>query len=123
MLKEKLQLLRTSKKLSQTKVASLLCITRQAYNNYETGIREPSIETVNQLANLFDVSTDYLLGREDEQKKIRSSEEERILDLLENDSNLRKLIDAAARLTPSERAILAGYVDAQAQELSKKPLE
>ena len=35
----------------------------QTYANYEYGRREPDFETTKKLANLFNVSTDYLLGR------------------------------------------------------------
>lgn len=65
MLKDKLVELRTKKGLSQSQMAKLLNITRQAYNHYETGIRIPTAEGLNLIADIFDVSTDHLLGRED----------------------------------------------------------
>ncbi len=54
--------LRKQNKYTQTDVANLLGLTQQRYNHYETGRREPDSETLTQLAKLFNVSTDYLLG-------------------------------------------------------------
>lgn len=66
MLKDVLKLERQKAGMSQADVAKCLKITRQAYNNYETGIREPSFEIINTLAELFGVTVDYLLGREEQ---------------------------------------------------------
>ncbi len=66
MFKERLSKCRQDKNMSQTAVAEKLSITRQAYNHYETGQRQPTQETLSQLADLFGVSVDYLLGRTDE---------------------------------------------------------
>lgn len=59
----KLRELRTAQNKSQQDIANILGITRQAYNNYELGYREPSNEMLLKLADYFDVSLDYLLGR------------------------------------------------------------
>lgn len=59
-----LRLLRKQKKMTQQDVANHLVCTPGVYSRYETGAREPSIETLIILANLFDVSVDYLIGRQ-----------------------------------------------------------
>ena len=48
---------------SQQEIANYLGITRQAYNHYETGKREPDNSTLVKLSSFFSVSTDYLLGK------------------------------------------------------------
>lgn len=58
--------LRKSKKLTQSDVAFKLGVSRQAYANYEKGSREPDFKTLERMAEYFNVSTDYLLGREQE---------------------------------------------------------
>jgi len=63
MFMERLRLLRKEAGLSQQMMADALGISRQAYSNYEAGNREPSYETALQLADYFNVTTDYLLGR------------------------------------------------------------
>lgn len=73
MLCVRLRELRQEKKLSQADVAEFLQISRQAYNFYETGKREPDNETLQKLASFFNVSTDYLLGRTDERNPGTSS--------------------------------------------------
>lgn len=61
---ERLTNLRESKGWSKTYVAKAIGLSSmQTYANYEYGRREPDFSTVNKLANLFNVSTDYLLGR------------------------------------------------------------
>ena len=58
----KLQQLRYEQNLSQEDVAKVLNITRQGYSRYERGEREANYETLCKLAELFNVSIDYLLG-------------------------------------------------------------
>lgn len=49
--------------LTQTKVAAELQITQSAYAKYELGTVEPNINTIEKIADLYDVSTDWLFGR------------------------------------------------------------
>ena len=58
-----LKLLRTSKKLTQAEMGKILNITGATYNGYETEKYEPTINTLCQLADYFNVSLDYLVGR------------------------------------------------------------
>ncbi len=62
---ERLRELRIQKGESQTEVANKLNISRQAYNFYENGQREPNHEVLLKLADYYNVTTDYLLGRSD----------------------------------------------------------
>ena len=48
--------------MTQEEVAEELHIKRVNLSNYETGRREPDLETLAQLANLYGVTTDWLLG-------------------------------------------------------------
>ncbi|OWA36737.1 hypothetical protein B9G55_01260 [Saccharibacillus sp. O16] len=59
----RLRKLRTEYKRSQQDVADFLGITRQGYGSYETGKTEPDHETLVKIADYFEVSTDYLMGR------------------------------------------------------------
>ena len=65
-LMERLVALRQESGLTQQIVAYDLGITTSAYANYEQGLREPSIETLVKMSDLFDVTVDYLLGLTDE---------------------------------------------------------
>nr|DAG52950.1 MAG TPA: repressor protein [Caudoviricetes sp.] len=44
-------------------MADLLCIGLRSYRNYESGDRSPSLDILVQIADILEVSTDYLLGR------------------------------------------------------------
>ena len=50
---------------TQREVAKFLGMTQPSYIRYENGKSEPSLENLVKLADIFDVSTDYLLGRTD----------------------------------------------------------
>lgn len=60
---ERLHELRKLNKLTQVSVAEYLDISQPSYIRYENGSAEPSYENLVKLADLFDVTTDYLLGR------------------------------------------------------------
>lgn len=55
--------IRKRKGFTQLEVAEQLNLSVQAYSNYEIGRREPDFETLKKLADLFNVSIDYILGR------------------------------------------------------------
>lgn len=60
----RLKKLRKANGLTQHQLANELGISQQAYARYESGDREPNIATLIELANYFDVSVDYLIGKE-----------------------------------------------------------
>lgn len=64
MIAEKIKFLREQKELTQADLAKKLNITRSSVNAWELGISVPSTQYIVELANLFSVSTDYLLGVE-----------------------------------------------------------
>lgn len=69
---ENLKILRQEFGLTQKQIASILNIKTNTYNQYEKGIREPKIEILKKLANYYNCSIDFVLGRnfvENEDKK------------------------------------------------------
>lgn len=73
-----LKKLRKKKEKTQYQIAKALGISRAAYNSYELGTREPSIEILIKLSQLFDVSIDYILTGKEHSK----SEVQYLFDLL-----------------------------------------
>lgn len=61
-----LKKIRMKRKLSQKQIAEELKISQQQYSKWEGGIITPNAETLVRLADYFDVSVDYLLGRKRE---------------------------------------------------------
>lgn len=59
----RLKELRKERDLTQTDVANALFLTQHGYSNYEVGRTEPNIETLCKLADYYNVTLDYLVGR------------------------------------------------------------
>lgn len=70
MIDETIRKLRESRNWSQADLANQLNITRAAVNAWETGISNPSIPILVKLAEVFKVTTDYLLGIDTTEKII-----------------------------------------------------
>ena len=65
---ERLRILRESKGKYQKDIAEILNMKQQQYQRYENGITEMSISLLNILADYYDTSIDYIIGRTDEKK-------------------------------------------------------
>lgn len=65
MVADRIKSLRESKNYTQTDLAKQLGITRSSVNAWEMGISVPSTQYIVELASIFKVSTDYLLGVHD----------------------------------------------------------
>ena len=63
---QRLRKLRENKKITQKELSKILNVSESAIGMYERGEREPNFETVDKIANFFNVPTDYLLGRTDD---------------------------------------------------------
>ena len=63
---DRIKEIRKSRKLTQVQVATGINISEQAYQKYEYGKREPGIAFAIALADYFNVSLDYLVGRSDD---------------------------------------------------------
>ena len=62
-LAQRLKQCRKNKGYSQRQVAIYCDITENAYQNYELMLREPKLEILIRIADLYNVSLDYLTGR------------------------------------------------------------
>ena len=60
----RLREIREAKGMSQIEAAKQLNVSRQSYNFYENGKRDPDTQTLQRMAEFFNVSVDYLLGRD-----------------------------------------------------------
>ena len=61
--------LRLSKGMTQPELAKSLGLIKQRVNNWEIGVSLPSLEMAVELADYFEISLDYLVGRSDEREK------------------------------------------------------
>lgn len=76
MLGKRLKILRSEKKITQEELGKVVNVTKVSISGYENGNRTPDTETLQKLADFFNVSTDYLLGRSDEPRPLPNKETE-----------------------------------------------
>ena len=66
---DRLQELKKQKNVMQKTVADEVGVSLRAYQYYETGTNEPTLSVLVRIADYFDVSLDYLVGRSDNPKR------------------------------------------------------
>ncbi|MBY6898071.1 helix-turn-helix domain-containing protein [Clostridium botulinum] len=82
---DRLKELREEKEMTQEELGKLLNVSRQTISGYEAGAIEPSISNLVKLANIFNVSLDYLLCRTKERYNLNLKDKknkELLLDLI-----------------------------------------
>jgi len=65
---QRLKKLRIDGGLTQAELANKVDAYQSKYRNWETDLHEPDIATINKIADIFGVTADWLLGREDSDK-------------------------------------------------------
>ena len=71
--------IRMRRGLTQSEVASALGVSSVVYSRYETGTRQPSIDAIIQMADIFGCSVDHLLGRLSIEESTLSDYEQKML--------------------------------------------
>ena len=124
---DNLKRLRKEKKLNQSDLAAYFGIGRTAVTSWENGSTIPNIEVLDKLADIFDISTDDLLGRKpaiDRYK--RNADTLRLLECYEklNDIGKREAIKRVAELNmiPQYSAVEMA-IAAHADKIDDKELE
>ncbi len=104
-----LQEVRKSRNLTQKQVAEDNKINVATYCTYETGRYEPDIETLKKIADYFDVSLDYLCGRQNKN----------IVPLDSLSEPKRQVIQELRALTDDQALMLLGYI----ARIKERPIE
>lgn len=87
MLGTRLKHLRKRNNKTQQDIADMLCVTRPTYTAYEVEKRKPDYDILCKIADYYDVSTDYLLGRTDNEYNNLSEKQKQVVDFfLERES-------------------------------------
>ena len=102
---ENLRSLRESFKLSQQKLADQFDLAQSQIQSYETGAYEPDISTLKALADYFDTSIDYIVGRTNIRHNIEPLE---TYEIYETEKNL---LERYRLLLPNQRASLSMFID------------
>ncbi len=102
---ERIKVLQETKNISNKAIAELLHVASNTVSGYVNDKSEMTFESLVKLADLFDVSTDYLLGRTDVPEiPLRLSEPE------------RRLILELRTLNPDQKAVAAQSVRFMAEQ-------
>lgn len=105
--------LRKKKGLTAASFAKILGVPTATYNNYEDGTSKPKYEKLLQIADFYEVSTDYLLGRVDEPQSEDLSD---FLKEMQLDSATRAIICAFAELDRDQREVFIKTMKELSQE-------
>lgn len=112
----KLKELRKLNNLTQTQIAEILGISKTGYASWEQQRTEPDIKTLKKLADFYNCSIDYLVGREQEDNTI----------IVNNDLNdiELKLLSDFRKLNDRTQNLVIGYINGllQAPNLTYKKL-
>ena len=102
---ENLRKLRESHKISQQKLADQFDLAQSQIQSYETGAYEPDISTLKQLADYFETSVDFLIGRTDVRRKIEPVEEYSL------NGEEKEFVNRFRLLLPKQRRSLSLFLD------------
>lgn len=115
-----LKLLRAEKHMSQQELADALGISKSAINMYERGERQPNFETLETIADYFNVDMDYLLGRTTKTTKVLSPAEDtgyylnkqsaEMADFLFQNPEYKVLFDASRKVKPEDIQFVADMI-------------
>lgn len=107
---DRLKKCRTDRNLTQAQLADILNVKQSTVGNWESGAREPDFEMLKVLADLFGVTSDYLIAKEDTEKDIAS---------LTDEQWERDMIQDAKKLSPERRNEVKNFLAYQVQQESQ----
>ena len=111
-----LKLLRSERKMLQKELAVMLKVSCGTVSNYENGVHFPDEEILGQIADIFEVSADFLLGRTTLRYPLNILNKE-----IDSDYPLSTMVDKIVSLDPEQQAGLRQYVDYLDSLKNKQP--
>lgn len=79
-----LKLLRKQHNLSQKEIGNIFHASQNTVSQRENGTRKPSYDIIQEIADYFDVSVDYLLGRQEQLPELNSKDKREIQEILDD---------------------------------------
>lgn len=104
--------LRTEKELSQDKIANELEVSQSLVNNWETYRSTPSPEMLEYIADYFEVSTDYLIGRTNDRRYYLPNEK--------NTELVNKLYDLVKDMSEDKQKIIYAVTKSVMDEIDNQ---
>lgn len=114
MFKTRLKECRSNANLSQNALAKLLSVSQQTIGSWETGRTSPPLDLIPSIAELFNVSADYLLGREEEPEQTKKPADGELSELSKNKKEILNLLD---QVDPQKRDVVDLAVRALIQSI------
>ena len=112
-----LRKLRTNRGIRQKELAFILNLSTGTVSNYENGVHCPDFETLCKIADYFNTTTDYLLGRDSNPSRI--SLDNLLCQPFTEKHTLLELLTALNRLSPLEKRLVFGLVKCLGKETQK----
>lgn len=111
-----LKKLRKAANLTQEQLADALGITRSRLGMYETGQREPDFETLEAIADYFNVDIDYLMGRTYKTTIIPETyyidkDARELAEFLHENPKYKVLFDASRKVKPDDIEFVKQLID------------
>lgn len=112
----RLKELRRNRKLKQIDLAEVLNCSQGVYSRYENEEREPPFDIIKKLADFYDVTVDYLMGRDvlpdpEESKEaataLKGSDGDEIVYMMPRTANGRNMY---SQLGPEDRAVINSMI-------------
>lgn len=88
---ERLRELRIQKGYSQQDLADRIDQTKQNVSQYERGVRRPNMDKLQELCDIFNVSMDYITGKEDVTPRLVDSEGIQDLDIFYKNKEIKQI--------------------------------
>jgi transcriptional regulator with XRE-family HTH domain len=119
MMGSRLRALRAERKINQEELGKKIGVGKTTISQYESETRKPDSETLVQLANIFDVSVDYLLGRSNQREQPYYALNDK------DEKDIAKRLESLMGSLESDDALAfhGGEMDDDTRELLKMALE
>lgn len=111
MLGERIKESRKLKNITQKDLASALSVTKSAVSLWEKGTREPDISTLRKIAEILEVSVDYLIGKTDEEEKKSELAIEEIKKAASGDDARSRVLDLVSCLNQTQSYLVLAYIE------------
>lgn len=116
MIGQRLKKLREQFNYSQEQLAEKLSLSSSAIRAYEKNQRQPSHETLKEIAKIFDVTTDYLLGVDEFTEIIKNkvSDQEtadKIINSLDDDLSVKLFSKASELKSDKDKQIVLNIIE------------
>lgn len=108
---ERLKELRVSRGYSQQELARKVGLSKSSVSMYEVGAREPSLEVLEMFGDFFNVTTDYLLGKEDGSVYYLDPEAAALAQEIYQRKELRVLFDATRNISKEDLQFVIDMIE------------